>query len=52
MALYYRSLIHNFDGKYAGKPYQRFYVDMLFKKLGIEPNWNKVRNYILLDELF
>lgn len=52
IALCYRSLLHNFDGKYTGKQYQGFYVDMLFEKLGIEPNWDKIRYYILLDELF
>ncbi len=52
VALCYRSLLHNFDGKYTGKQYQGFYADMLFEKLGIEPNWDKIRYYMLLDELF
>ena len=52
IALCYRSLNHNFNGKYNGKQYQGFYVDMLFEKLGIEPDWNKIRYYILLDKLF
>lgn len=28
------------------------YVDLLFDCLGIEPDWDKIRYYILLDELF
>jgi len=52
IALCYRSLLHNFDGKYTRKQYQGFRGDMLFEKLGIEPNWDKIRYYILLDELF
>jgi len=52
IALCYRSLKHNFDGKYTGKQYQGFYDEMLFEKLEIEPDWDKIRYYILLDELF
>jgi aminoglycoside phosphotransferase len=28
------------------------YRDLLFSHLGIEPDWNKLNYYILLDELF
>ncbi len=52
IALCYRSLLHNFDGKYNGKQYQGFDTQMLFDRLGIKPNWEKIRYYILLDELF
>lgn len=52
IALCYRSLLHNFDGKYSGKQYQGFYADKLFERLGIEPDWDKIRYYLLLDELF
>ena len=52
ISLCYRSLLHNFDGKYTGKKYQGFKAEVLFEKLGIEPNWDKIRYYILLDELF
>lgn len=52
IALCYRSLLHNFEGKYTGKQYQGFNVDILFKKLEVAPNWDKIRYYILLDELF
>lgn len=52
IALCYRSLKHNFDGTYGGKVYEDFNPDMLFEKLGIEPDWDKLNYYILLDELF
>ena len=52
IALCYRSLKHNFDGTYGGKVYEDFNPDMLFEKLGIEPDWDKIKWYLLLDELF
>ncbi len=52
IALCYRSLLHNFDGSYTGTAYEGFNPDSLFEKLGIEPDWDKIRYYILLDELF
>lgn len=52
IALCYRSLLHNFNGMYTGKPYPGFHPHMLFEKLGIEPDWEKIRYYMLLDELF
>ena len=52
IALCYRSLKHNFDGTYGGKVYEDFNPDMLFEKLGIEPDWKKIKWYLLLDELF
>ena len=52
IALCYRSLKHNFDGTYGGKVYKDFDPYMLFDKLGIEPDWDKINYYILLDELF
>lgn len=52
IALCYRSLKHNFGGRYGGKAYPDFRPEMLFEKLGIEPDWEKLRYYILLDELF
>ena len=51
IALGYRSLKHNADGTY-GKYYEGVKPDELFVKLGIEPDWEKIRYYILLDELF
>lgn len=52
ISLCYRSLKHNFDGSFGGKVYSEFDPDMLFEKLNIEPNREKLRYYILLDELF
>lgn len=52
IALCYRSLKHNFEGRYGGKIYEDFNADILFDKLGIEPDWDRIRYYILLDELF
>lgn len=52
IALCYRSLKHNFDGTYGGKVYEDFKPEMLFEKLGIEPDWEKIKYYLLLDELF
>ena len=52
IALCYRSLKHNFDGTFGGKVYEDFNPNMLFEALGIEPDWEKLNYYILLDELF
>lgn len=48
IALCVRSIgynLRNCDGKDR-------YVDMLFEHLKIEPDWEKINYYILLDELF
>lgn len=52
IALCYRSLMHNYSGTYGGKVYGDFNPDLLFDELRIEPDWDKIRYYILLDELF
>ena len=52
IALCYRSLKHNFDGTYGGKVYPNFNPNLLFECLGIEPNYKKLKYYLLLDELF
>ena len=52
IALCYRSLHHNVAGCYATEPDPDFDPDILFEKLGIEPDREKLRYYILLDELF
>lgn len=52
IALCYRSLLHNAGGKYCGAAYEGFDGQLLFKELGIEPDWEKIRYYTLLDELF
>lgn len=51
IALCYRSLIHNYDGSYGYK-YEGYDPNQLFDYLGIEPDMEKIRYYILLDELF
>ena len=51
IALCYRSLIHNADGSY-GVVYPNVQPERLFDALGIKPDWEKIRYYILLDELF
>ena len=52
IALCYRSLKHNFDGTFGGKVYEDFNPDLLFEALGMEPDREKWKYYILLDELF
>ena len=52
IALCYRSLAHNFAGKYNGISYGTFDASLFFEMLGVEPDWKKIRYYILLDELF
>jgi kanamycin kinase/aminoglycoside 3'-phosphotransferase-3 len=52
IALCYRSLKHNCDGTFGGKIYPDVNPDLLLEELGIEPNHEKIRYYILLDELF
>lgn len=52
IALCYRSLIHNYEGKYSCKTYEGFDPNSLFDKLGIKPDWDKIKYYMLLDELF
>ncbi len=52
IALCYRSLKNNFGGVFGGKVYEDFDPDDLFDALEIEKNEEKLRFYILLDELF
>ena len=52
IALCYKSLKNNFNGTYGGKIYTNFDPNSLFKVLGIEPNLEKIRYFLLLDELF
>lgn len=52
IALCYRSLRDNISGHYASEPVADFDPDILFEKLGIQPNREKLHYYILLDELF
>lgn len=52
IAICYRSLKSNLRGSYGDHPHVEFDVDELFRKLDITPDWEKIRYYILLDELF
>ena len=53
LALCYRSLKANFEGRYnGGFPYPGYRPGMLFETLGIRPDPEKLRYYLLLDELF
>lgn len=52
IALCYRSLSHNYTGRYNEKAYSGLDELRLFQELEIEPDWNKIRYYVLLDELF
>ena len=51
IALCYRSLRWNTEGVY-GKVYPNAKEMMLFEALGVEPDMEKLRYYLLLDELF
>ncbi|MBE6131462.1 MAG: aminoglycoside 3'-phosphotransferase [Erysipelotrichaceae bacterium] len=52
IALCYRSLKNNFNGTYGNKKYLDFDPNLLFEYLDIEPDYNKLKYYLLLDELF
>ena len=52
IALCYRSLRWNSEGAYGGKVYPDVRSQKLFDAIGIEPNMEKIRYYILLDELY
>lgn len=51
IALCWRSLRDNLNGSY-GFCDPEFDPDLLFRELGIEPDWEKIRYYLLMDELF
>ena len=52
IALCLRSLSNNYNGVYDGKKYPGFREEMLFDALEMKPDWDRIRYYILLDELF
>ncbi len=52
IALCWRSLRWNAEGVYGGKVYPDLRSDRLFDALGIAPDPEKLRYYLLLDELF
>ena len=51
ISLCYRSLRDNYRGRYGGRVYKDFRPEILFDELGITPDWEKVRYYMLLDAL-
>jgi len=51
IAICWRSLRDNFNGSY-GYSDPGFDPDCLFTELGIQPDWEKIRYYLLVDELF
>ena len=51
-ALCWRSLKNNAEGVYGGGGYPALHADTLFDALGVPPDREKIRYYILLDELF
>lgn len=52
IALASRSIEHNFCGCYGARSYPGYDEMNLYQHLSIEPNREKLRYYILLDELF
>lgn len=52
IALCYRSLKRNAEGAYGGKAYPETRAEALFEALGLAPDYEKIRFYLLLDELF
>lgn len=52
IALCFRSLRHNAEGRFGGKWIEHFNADCLFSELGIMPDMELINYYILLDELF
>lgn len=53
LAICHRSLRHNFDGTYTGGvTFPGLDADRLFRELGVPCDAEKLRYYILLDELF
>ena len=51
LSLCFRSLKHNTDGTYGHTIYD-FQPEKLFDYLGVTPDWDKMRYYLLLDEFF
>ena len=52
LALCWRSLKWNAEGAYGGKVYPDTRPELLFEALGLTPDPEKLRYYLLLDELF
>ena len=51
LSLCYRSLKHNTDGTY-GHVIPGFQPERLFEYVGVTPDWDKLRYYLLLEEFF
>ena len=51
IALCYRSVKHNCAGIYANQVARSFNANEFFQILNIKPDWDKIRYYLLLDEL-
>lgn len=51
IAICYRSLKHNYNGVYTGIKKYDFNQDCFFDALHMKPDWEKIRYYLLLDEL-
>lgn len=52
VALCWRSLRRNAEGAYGGRMYPGVRAEVLFDALGVAPDFDKIRYYLLLDELF
>lgn len=52
IALCYRSLKHNYEERREKGIPEKIKPEFLFEKLHRKPDWDKIRYYILLDELF
>ncbi len=52
ISMCYISLKNNFSGYFGGKVYPEFNPHVLFEKLNIEPDWDKLNYWMLLNELF
>ncbi|MBE6760079.1 MAG: aminoglycoside 3'-phosphotransferase [Ruminococcaceae bacterium] len=52
LALLLRSIRHNLNGIYGGKKYPPVEPRLIFERLGISPDPEQLRYYLLLDELF
>lgn len=52
IGLCYRSLYNNHNGMYGGKGHTDFDQRMFFDVFGVQPDPERIRYYILLDELF
>ena len=52
IALCFRSLRRNTEGAFGGRRYPDTRAEALFDALGIAPDAEKIRYYLLLDELF